>query len=207
MKLIATTDADGINVLLDAMVCNPRYDVPNRVDIPAGKYQIAILPIADAIIVGSFHQVKWDRVCIDDIEPPYYVMPLLSGWRIQVHIGDTINLYSSNGRELKEEPKLADILKELSTMERDSIFETIWRGGNNACYITDVVMLSGVDLSDQPFADRYEAMQHIKLPNSIKIVPVRILDTREEFDDFISDKSSAVIRQGNSSTIVSVYPE
>ena len=206
MKLLSITDKTGVEILISAMLENPRYRSVNKVELQDGDYQIAAIPVLGGAILGSFYQTMWDRVDIDDISGDYYVMPLLSGWRIQVHIyEDRIDMFSSNGKKLDKD-KLSDMAQALwRTDLMNSIIETVWREEDGICYITDIVMLSGLDMSQSSYADRYTAMSNIEISHPIKLIPIKVIKSREDLDDFMSDKTSVVIRDGNSPTLVSIY--
>jgi len=214
MKLLSVTDKEGIQLLIDAMKVNPRYNTDRSLDeikIEFPKYQIAIIPIVDGVVVGSFYQTTWERVGIDEISGDYYVMPLLSGWRMQVHIKDEsskgqIDMFSSNGRCLNSNDKLQAVAKALwDTGLRNSVIEAVWREEENICYITDIVMMDGVDISNSVYADRYSVMESMGISMPIKLIPIKVIRGRFELDEFMEDKSSVVIRDGNSPTKVSIY--
>jgi hypothetical protein len=205
LKLIAVTDRDGVSLLLEAMAQNNRYDVGcTSEDLRYERYQVAIIPVSDGVRLNKFYQTQWDRVDYDDIDPPYYVMPLLSGLRVQLHISDRVKMFCSNGSILQG-TGLYDVADSIMSTCNNSIYEAVWRKDEGVCYVTDVVMSDGVSLFDQPFSSRYKELSDTNFENPIRMVPIEVIDSGEDLDDFMSDKGSAVIRDGNSATSVTVY--
>lgn len=205
MKLIGTTDKDGVGLLLDAMSSNPRYNISGNIgNLQYSEYQIAVIPVTGGVMLDNFYQTKWDRVDYSDTSPPYYIMPLLSGLRIQLHVSSSVKMFCSNGKVLKGEG-LHDVADAMLNSTTNSIYEAVWRKSDGVCYITDVVMSNGVNLTSEPFKKRYEILQQTPFVQPVRVVPIEVVESNEDLDDFMSDKGSAVIREGDSPVVVSVY--
>jgi hypothetical protein len=187
---------------------SPKYDDSNfnGLSFEHERYQIAAIPIVIGVRVGQYHQTKWDRVEeYNDIDPPYYVMPLLSGLRVQIHVAhDGSRIIGSNGAIVGEIKKFNDIASILKVAP-ESIYEAVWRRDEGVCYITDMVMSNGIDISEEPFSHRYDIMNKMPLGYPVKLVPIERLDTIQALEEFMSDKRSAVIRAGNHATKVSIF--